>query len=129
MEPFVKKNKRFWGKNLTNIRIIPKVHGRDKIEKKYNNWITIGIDIWPVDEKGNITNEGGGGVYTMSWGTNDFKISRFTFKLLQQIVIATNKKLIASANPIGTPLAGVLKLLKNKNVDLSDYLIPLAGMN
>lgn len=127
LRPFIKENKRYWGKNLANVRIIPKVHGRDELEKKYNIWIIVGIDIWPVDAKGNILS-GGGGLYTMCWDTKDFGVSRLTFRLLQQIVIATDKKLIINANPLGTPLVRVVKLLKEKKFDISEYLIPLAGM-
>lgn len=132
IKPLVRKNKRLWGKKLANVSINPLHKDKDKtsIQKKFNVWLVVRIEIWPVDNKGEIMMKRGSdtNVYALHWNTKDFAISRLTFKLLGQIVKAVGENIIGGSIFDGTPLRDLINILKDEGVDLSDYLIPLAGM-
>lgn len=122
-----KKDKRLWGKDLVRVYLNPmKEHERTKIDKEHGTWITARIVIWPVDGKGNVV-PGGKTSYSFRWDVRDFAISRFTFKLIEQIITLVNEIKLAGFDFSGFTIRGMVKTLKRQKIDISEYFIPLAG--
>lgn len=93
-----------------------------------HDWLVVSMDIFHLDDKAKLNgkNKGWGSCY--SWRDEDFKITRFTFNLLEEIMhIVADKKHIFP-NITGMPLHHVINDLKKKKIDISRVLNPLAGL-
>jgi hypothetical protein len=96
---------------------------------EYNTYLV--VDIWTITSdnnaniKGKNIKENG---CAFMWAEEDFKITKFSFKLVEAImhIIADNKHKCSSFT--GFHIAKVLDDLKKKKIDLSEYLSPLANL-
>ena len=57
-----------------------------------------------------------------------FYITKFSLKLIEQLMIAVGKTKISHPGLIGVPLEILLKDLKNRGYEFEEYLKPLAGL-
>lgn len=96
---------------------------------KYGTWLVVGIWTITTDDNANMEGKGvknnGCGIM---WEEQDFKFTKFSLKLIEAImhVIADGKHSCSSFT--GFHIEKVIKDLKDKKIDLSDHLTPLAGL-
>ena len=62
------------------------------------------------------------------WANDDFKITKFSFKLLEIITKAVDERKYECPSIFGIPIAVVIKNMKKKKVDFGDSLNPLANI-
>lgn len=111
-------------RQLVEIKIIsyipPKKHG-----------VHLLVNIWVIftDDKANIKGFGvKGNSCSMIWNTEDFKFTKFSLKLIEAIMhpIADWKYMCDSIS--GSHITDVIDELKEKKINLSDHISPLAGL-
>jgi hypothetical protein len=62
------------------------------------------------------------------WKTDDFKLTKFSFKLLETIMYPISEKITTCESLMGLPITYVVELLEKKGVDFGDVLQPLANV-
>lgn len=116
---------KYKNRQVCQIKIYPHTKADD-----YGTWLYVGIWVITTDNKANLrgktVKENGCG---FMWKEEDFKVTKFSFKLVEAIMhpIAANKH--SCSNMTGFHITKVINDLKKKGIDLSDYLNPLAGIN
>jgi hypothetical protein len=89
--------------------------------------LAVGITVFPIDKTGTfVINKS----YScdLSWDDMDFKVTKFSFKLLEKFIEPIVKYRMSYPSIIGTPIRYIIKEIESKKVDLSDVLKPLAGV-
>jgi hypothetical protein len=94
---------------------------------KYNIQIMLNMDFYNIDDKGVIKTKGAwGGRFV--WEKDDLKITKFTWKFVEKLLIPGANDEISYISFTGYPIHGLLKDLKRLKIDMSDVLHPLAGL-
>jgi len=89
--------------------------------------LIVTIKAYHIDNKGILNGKYITNISAFNWTVYDFSITKITFKLLETImqIIANDK--YQSIGLSGLPIQVFIKDLKQKKIDLSDVLTPLAG--
>jgi hypothetical protein len=85
------------------------------------------IEVYSVDKDGNFNGDKSPWGATIAWHAKDFKITKFSLKLMQVIHKQIVKKIYLGISLVGYPLTNVIKTLEKKGVDFQNTLSPLAG--
>lgn len=97
---------------------------------EYGTWLV--VSIWSITTD-NMANMEGKAVKnngcTFKFDESDFRVTKFSFKLLEAIVHVVADGRHSCSSFTGFHIKKVLKDLKRKKIDLSDYLTPLAGLS
>lgn len=96
-----------------------------------DDWLNISILVFHIDDKGNMKNTTESECWgcKVRWATDDFRISKFSFQFLENLMrIVAAKQYIFGGTLSGFRLEKVLKDLKKKRIDIGDVLNPLAGV-
>lgn len=101
-------------------------HTDPKSLKKYGIHIAAKIAINKLDKNAQFSNNAWG--CDFNWESDDFKTTKFTFKLIERIMehIVARKKTCTGL--IGIPVTTVIKDLEKMGYDFTDVLNPLAGV-
>ena len=131
VEKRLKSNvKRFQNRHVANFTIMFHQNEKeDSLHRKFDIWMNTSFAIYVLDDECNMTNP----LYStlganICWKSDDFKITKFTFKFTEELMYLVDKKIARYTSLMGFPLTWVLNDLKKNNVDLSEYLNPLAGV-
>ena len=103
--------------------------GSDYIKRDNRIWLTASVLVMGIDSEGNLRNKKNfNNMCAVRWEEEDFRVSKLSFKLLNEImhVVADDKH--QCVDLYGIPLSKVVADLKKKNIDISDVLSPLAGI-
>lgn len=105
-----------------------KIYSHDNADQ-FGTWLYVGIWVITTDNEANMKGKSvkSNGCDFM-WKEEAFKVTKFSFKLLEAIIrpIADN---VHSCNSFtGLPILDVIDKLKKKGVDLSEHLHPLANL-
>lgn len=97
---------------------------------EYGTWLVVSIWSITTDDDANmrgkmVKNNGCG----IMWKEKDFRNTKFSFKLLEAIMHVVADGRHSCSNMTGFHITKVLKDLKRKKIDLSEYLTPLAGLS
>ena len=65
----------------------------------------------------------------MHWKEEDFKVTKFSLKLLEILMKKGIKKKLSIGAVFGVPFHEFIEELNYKNVDISEYLTPLPGLS
>jgi hypothetical protein len=87
------------------------------------NWFTVHMMLFEINNKGDIKNTNS---CHYAWRNGDFKITKFSFKLLETIMYPIANHIHGCASILGIPLWNVIEQLQLKGVDFTDVLKPLA---
>jgi hypothetical protein len=97
--------------------------------RKLGVWLIVDITIYHIDNDGNLKNKKdpswGCGV---RWEDEDFKISKLSFQLLEELMRVTATKKYTNASLGGFRLKKVINDIKKKGIDFSHILSPLSGV-
>ena len=91
--------------------------------RKYDTWILVDTLTFKINSKGEFKADGG---CHYVWKDDDFKLTKFSFKLLETIMHPIAEHKLKCISLMGFPLSWVIDRLKKEGVDFSDVLSPLA---
>jgi hypothetical protein len=107
-------------------------HKNDKptsLKSKIGTLFAVGISIRCIDDKGILSKKSGDcWGCDFRWTLDDFKTTKFSFKLLERIMIPVAEKRKTCTSLTGTDITDIIKDLEKKKYDFSDVLKPLAGL-
>lgn len=97
--------------------------------RKDDIWLGVQFTVFYIDKDGRIDNpvNHATGCHFI-WQSGDFKTTKFSLKLLEEIMYPVVDRKQSCTSLMGFPLTGILKQLKSKKIDLNEYLNPLAGV-
>ncbi len=127
MEKLVKSDKKYADRLVAHIKLY--TGHTNEYSRKYRTWIAVDISIFHIDEDCNIKNK-----KDPSWGCkviwedDDFKISKLSFRLIEELMRIVAAKQHRCESLAGYRLSKVVSDLKAKKIDISEFLNPLAGM-
>lgn len=112
-------------RQLCEVNINPRV----KVDKRFGTWLYVSILAITTDDKANmrgknVENNGCG----FMWEEEDFKVTKFSFKLLEAIIQPIADNIHSCSNMSGFHITKIIKDLKKKGIDLNDHLSPLANL-
>jgi hypothetical protein len=116
-------------RDIVRIKIMP-FHGENvgSSYEKIGLMLAVGIVKFYIDKNGIVNGNHDSYGLDFSWRYDDFKISKFSFKLLETIMqIVVNNKLMGPGI-IGMSLFNVIKRITAKKIDIKSVLNPLAGV-
>ena len=97
-----------------------------KIRTLHTAHIVINIAVFKIDVDGSFKDSWG---CTFHWKNADFKTTKFSFKLIERILIPVSKKIkTCSSIASGTSITSLIKDLEKKGINFDDVLNPLAGV-
>lgn len=101
------------------------IHNDSKtsLARKNGNWFLISMMLFKIDDEGELENTSG---CRFGWRDNDFKITKFSFKLLETIMYPVANHKHSCISILGIPLWNVIEQLQKKGIDFTDVLKPLA---
>lgn len=127
MKDFVKEDKKYADRLIAHFKLF--TGHTNKYSRADRTWISVDISIFHIDENNNIKNkkDPSWGCHII-WNDDDFKISKLSFKLLEELMRIVAAKRHRCESLAGYRLTTVIKDLKKKKIDISDVLNPLAGI-
>src|SRR6476620_10992869 len=130
IEKITKANpKKYAGRHFAYITVKPfhKEHGEKRLMFDIDSWMTAFITIYEIKKDGTFER---GGVRSANWVwlTDDFKITKFTFKFLEFMMHIVDKNIYSFAQPGGVSLQFIMNRLNEKKIDFGDVLQPLSGV-
>lgn len=96
---------------------------------QFGTMLAVKLRVWTINDDGSFSKrprDNWGADFT--WEVEDFKTTKFSFKLLERIMEPVAAKKITCVSLTGYPIAALIKDLKKLKYDLSDILNPLAGL-
>ncbi len=123
----VKSNPKYYDRLIAHIKLY--TGHTNKYSKAEREWLSVDISIFHIDEEGNIKNkkDPSWGCHIL-WKDNDFKISKLSFRLIEELMRIVAAKQHTCESLAGFRLEKVVSDLKAKKIDISEFLNPLAGM-
>jgi hypothetical protein len=107
-------------------------HHKDSPDSIFANdagiWLDVNISVHHTDDNALINGKYKSWGCHYGWTSEDFAVTKFSFKLLEAIMNPISKKVMTCPSLFGTPLNIVLKRLKEKGYNLDEFLNPLAGV-
>jgi len=96
--------------------------------KNYYYYLRIDINIFHIDAKGILNGDGASTGADIAWAADDFKLSKFSFKLLYVLLNAIVSQRYDYTSFTGIPLTYIVKDLQKIGVDFVNTLVPLPGV-
>jgi hypothetical protein len=93
--------------------------------RKYGTWLLVDTVVFKINSKGEFESDGG---CHYVWRDEDFKLTKFSFKLLETIMHPITDHKLNCVSLMGYPLTNIIKRLEKLGIDFSDVLNPLAGI-
>jgi len=137
MKDYIKKNAdKFKNKRIAYFASLLRTdeHGEKMLFGPADIWIGISLNIYHIDNDGNIMGKNNSCGCVFNWLTDDFKITKFSFKLLERIMYIVNTKLVTCPSLGGYALSSVINMIRNqyqlkkRNIGVDDLLVPLKGV-
>ncbi len=127
MKEFIKNDKKYANRLLAHFKLFT---GHDnEYSRAERTWISVDITIYHIDEECNLKNkkDPAWGCHVI-WEDDDFKISKLSFRLIEELMRIVAAKRHTCDSLAGYRLEKVINALKKKKIDISEFLHPLAGM-
>ncbi len=97
---------------------------RDSILGKAGGWLYASINVIPIDKDGKWLSKKGWNT-NMHWKVDDFKITKFSLKLLETLMQYVIRKKLEIAGTFGVPFNELVEELGYKKIDISSIFTPL----
>ena len=120
---------KYKNRKIAYIKIDPNTKNCTSHQREIGIYLSVSISIFQIDEKGSHNNP-----KLRSWGCRivwhekDFKCTKLSFKLLEEIIKIVADKKHKCLALYGVPITKIVNDLKKKNIDIDHVLIPLAGI-
>ena len=89
-------------------------------------YFAVSISVFAIDKNGVLDDSKAWGA-DLAWGLEDFKTTKFSFKLIETILKPVGKRKATFASLLGFPITKVINDLKEIKVKFDKVLTPLAG--
>lgn len=100
---------------------------RDSILGKAGGWLFASIKVIPIDKNGELLSRKGWNT-SMHWKVDDFKITKFSLKLLETLMKHVVAKKLEIADVFGVPFNELIEELEYKKIDISSVFTPLPNL-
>ena len=131
MQKMVSKNpEKYKGRNLAYfaIQFEYKNHGKETIFGNPDAWLSTSLSIHTIDNDGLLVGKNKAWGCDWRWDTDDFKITKFSFKFLDRIMRIVETKKVQCPSIFGKRLSLVMEQIHEKRFKIDDVLQPLAGL-
>lgn len=129
MQKFINKDiDKYKNKKVVDISIL--FHHHDKLSdpvRKVGYYLTIGISVFPIDKNGVLNGDDNAWGADLAWRLEDFKTTKFSFKLIETILRPVGKRKAVFPSLLGFPITSIIEDLKKIKVNFDKVLVPLAG--
>jgi hypothetical protein len=118
-------------KNRTIVEVNMRTYHDESVGSSYEElgvMLGISIGIFYIDKHGVFNGDNNSYGLDFTWHYEDFKITKFSFKLLEKIIQLVVARKVYGVALIGMQLEEVIERLKKVKVSLNDVLSPLAGV-
>ncbi|MGL5934912.1 MAG: hypothetical protein ACRCZI_04740, partial [Cetobacterium sp.] len=118
---------KYKGKQLIDVTFIPYHNKRHEkhIFKSQDTWLSCVIKVYTTNDKNQMKVANS---CNWTWRTDDFKLSKFSFKLLNFLIKVIAAGTYTCGQLSGEPLSFMVKNMKKRGVDFGDLLQPLANV-
>jgi hypothetical protein len=130
VENFVAKDPaKYANQKIAVFNILFHQNKEDSINRSVGNWLTVAMNVFCPNEKGKMRHR----EYIVHsanyvWRIQDFKITRFTFKLIEAIMHPVVNKKADYTSFSGLFLSFVISDLEKRGFKMKEFLNPLAGI-
>lgn len=100
---------------------------RNSILGKAGGWLYASINVVPLDKDGKWISNKSFGV-DMHWKVDDFKITKFSLKLLETLMKHAIKKKLKIAGTFGVPFSELIEELEYEKINISSVFTPLPNL-
>lgn len=129
MQAFINKNiDKYKNRNVALISISFNHHDKPtSIMRKAGFYFALDISIFPIDKHGILNGADDAWGADISWKLEDFKTTKFSFKLLETILNPVAKRVRIFTSLLGFPATYVIDELKKIKIKFDKVLKPLPG--
>lgn len=123
-----KSPEKYKDKKYAEIYLKPhhKDHGKQTgLFRDPDTWIDCNIKVFKVGKNGKWTATYG---CKWTWRTDDFKVSKFSFKLINKLIEVVSNNIYTCGQLSGEPLSFMIKNMKKRGVKFGELLQPLTGV-
>lgn len=129
IEKMTKKSpEKYSGKTILDIRLMTLHNDYESIPGKKGAWLVVDISAFPINKIGEMINDDSWGI-GIQWKEEDFKIGKFTFKMLEHLADIMYKKKLEITGSFGMRFKSFLKQLKLEKINIDSYLTPLEDLD
>lgn len=127
MKKHIKGDKKYANRLIAHVKLF--TGHTNKYSRAERTWISVDITIFCIDENCIMDDDDAPswGCHVI-WEDDDFKISKLSFRLIEELMRIVAAKQHTCESLAGYRLEKVVKALKKKKIDISEFLNPLAGM-
>ena len=97
------------------------------IHRKAGSYLGVSMTIFPIDKNGILNGDDNAWGADIVWKSEDFKTTKFSFKLLETILKPVGKRKKIFTSLLGFTVTFVIKELKKIKVNFDNVLKPLPG--
>lgn len=127
MENLLKSNvEKYKNRLIANVNI--RFYHNDKPKSMFlreDIHLTTDINVYPIDKNGVMCGHERGWGIGVAWRPEDFKISKFSFKLMELLYVTAVNKTYTNATMYGYPFSSVIDALHEYKVKTGNLLQPL----
>ena len=129
MQAFINKDiDKYKNRNVALIRI--GFYHNDKptgMRRKAGFYLCVSMSVLPIDKNGILNGADDAWGADISWKLEDFKTTKFSFKLLEKILRPVGQRAMIFTSILGFPITYVINELKKIKVNFDNILTPLPG--
>jgi hypothetical protein len=115
---------KYCGKTVAYFAMQSHHKGNPSSFKELGIWFNVRMSIFHIDDDCKLLGKNKGWGCHFCWTNEDFKTTKFSFKLLETIMNHVNKKVITCESLTGVSVSSVIKRLEKKGVEFDKH--PLA---
>lgn len=128
MQTYIKKNpEKYANRKIANFSLIMYHRSKDTSYKEAGILFGVGIVMYPIKLNGDLDKKKAWGCDFM-WTLKDFKLTKFSLKLLERVMIALADKKMTCTSLTGFPISYIIQEFKKLKYNFDDCLSPLAGL-
>jgi hypothetical protein len=129
MKKFINKDiDKYKNRKIVDISILFHHHDKPTTSiRQAGYYLTVSISIFPVDKNGVLNGDDNAWGADLAWTLQDFKTTKFSFKLIETILRPVGKRKMIFPSLLGFPITDVIEDLKKIRVNFDKVLTPLAG--
>jgi hypothetical protein len=101
---------------------------KDSLLRQYGTLLGVKMSIFHIDSEGNLDGDHKPTGCDYMWTDEDFKTTKFSFKLLERLMHPVAEHKIKCTSIFGFHISFIIKKMERLGVDFSDILNPLANV-
>ena len=121
---------KYKGRNIAHfaIQLRHHKHGQTPLFGQKDMWMGISLIVRKIDNTGKLDGKHTAWGCDWNWLTDDFKITKFSFKFLERMMRYVNTQSVRCESIGGMPLSIVMEILDEAGAKIKDVLEPLANV-